>query len=139
MNVPSMTTGSGQMIATAPPPLHKDPIQKLAGSAVDMGVAKTGAALATQVKAGQQMGIGMKGGRRKRRTKKTKKGKKKQTRRKRRTYKGGSNMALAEIPEGGTMPGVSHAKNHLAAGNNLNQIRAGAVYDKMIGVTPYTV
>lgn len=139
MNTPSTTTGSGQVIATQGIAPHPGFTQKLQGSAVDMGVAKTGAALATQVKAHNALGAGMKGGRRKRRqTKKTKKAKK-HLRRKRRTMRGGVNAHILDIPEGGTVPGVSHTKNHLDGVNNLTALKNGKIYDNLQGAAPRTV
>jgi hypothetical protein len=46
------------------------------------------------------------------------------------------NAQIPSLPEGGTIPGVSHAQNHLKAVDNLNQIRASAAGDSLINAQP---
>ena len=120
------TTGADGTIYPDPPALHKPPTQTITGSAVDAGAAKNAAATAAQASAAKSLGAGQHGSSRRRR---------------RRKMRGGvapvnMNAQIPSLPEGGTIPGVSHAQNHLDAVNNLNQIRASAGGDSLINAQP---
>lgn len=98
--------------------------QNIEGSPLEAAAAKTLAAQQSQIAAAKALGAGQKG-----------------SSRKRRKMRGGVNLTanIPYIPEGGSIPGVSHAQNHLNAVNNLNQIRHDAVYDNLMGATPMKV
>jgi hypothetical protein len=116
------TDPSGRMVASSGPALHIPPTQHLTGSLIEAASTKTLASQAQNAAASQSLGAGIKGaGRRKR---------------------GGAqnlNATIPYIPEAGTISGVSHTANHLNAVNNLNQLRADAIYDQHINAQPYQV
>jgi hypothetical protein len=124
-SLPNTVTGTGQIIVNSGPPLHTGFVQHIEGTPIDAAANKTLAAHAQQVAAAKAMGAGQKGASRKRRYKK----------------RGGAApfASIPSVPEAGTIPGVSHAQNHLDAVNNLNQIRADKVYDGLHNATPRTV
>jgi hypothetical protein len=105
------------------PPLHTGFTQQITGTPIDAAAAKTLAANARQVATAKSMGAGQKGASR---------------RHKKRRMRGGVNLnaSIPSVPEAGSIPGVSHAQNHLDAVNNLNQIRADKVYDGLHNATP---
>ncbi len=127
-SLPNTVTSNGQIIVTQGPPLHTGFTQNITGTPIDAAASKTLAANAQQVAAAKSLGAGQKGASRKRRGKK-------------RRMRGGVNLnaSIPSIPEAGTIPGVSHAQNHLDAVNNLNQIRADKVYDGLHNATPRSV
>jgi len=54
--------------------------------------------------------------------------------------KGGAQYAyVPDLPEGGTIKGVSYEKNFVGAIDNLNQLRANAAYDGLMKATPIQV
>jgi hypothetical protein len=54
--------------------------------------------------------------------------------------KGGSNYVhIPELPESGTIPGVSHEKTYMDGLNIYNQARANSSYDKFIHAQPRIV
>lgn len=122
-SLPNTVGPNGQIIVNQGPPLHTGFIQHIQGSPLEAATAKTLAAQASQVAAAKSLGAGQKGASRKRH---------------RRRQRGGVNLTanIPSIPEAGTIPGVSHAQNHLNAINNLNQIRHDAVYDGLTNATP---
>ena len=113
------TTNAGQILPDAPA-MHIPGVQEIGGSALQAASEKTLASNAALAATAKHMGAGQKGA-----------GKRKQ--------RGGQNLNahLPIIPEGGSIKGVSSANNHLANVDNLNQIRAGAMYDKLHSETPY--
>ena len=120
---------TGRMIATAGPALHIPPPQTITGSLIDAASAKTLAAQQTQASAARALGVGQRAGSRRKM-------------RKMRKMRGGAvnlNAQVPYIPEAGSIRGVSHETNHLTAVNNLNQIRADAVYDTQINASPLQV
>ncbi len=123
-SLPNTVTGSGQIIVNSGPPLHTGFIQNITGTPIDAAAAKTLAANAQQVATANSLGAGQKG-----------------ASRRRRRMRGGVNLnaSIPSVPEAGSIPGVSHAQNHLDAVNNLNQIRADAVYDGLHNATPMAV
>lgn len=122
-SLPNTVTPSGQIIVNSGPPLHTGFTQQITGTPIDAAAAKTLAANAQQVATAKSMGAGQKGASR---------------RHKKRRMRGGVNLnaSIPSMPEAGSIPGVSHAQNHLDAVNNLNQIRADKVYDGLHNATP---
>ena len=114
------TTSSGQVLLDAPA-MYIPGVQNIQGSALEAASTKTLASNAALAETAKHMGAGQKGAGRKKR-------------------KGGAqnlNAHLPILPEAGTIGGVSSANNHLANVNNLNQIKAGAMYDGLHGASPY--
>ena len=103
------------------PALHIPGTQDIQGSALEAASSKTLDANARLAETAKHMGAGQKGARRR--------------------MRGGAatnlNAHLPIIPEAGTIKGVSAATNHLANVDNLNQVRAGAMYDKQMNAGPY--
>lgn len=122
-SLPNTVTPSGQIIINSGPPLHTGFTQNITGTPIDAAASKTLAAHAQQVATAKAMGAGQKGSSRKRR------------------MRGGVNLnaSIPSLPEAGTIPGVSHAQNHLDAVNNLNDMRAAKVYDGLHNATPRAV
>ena len=109
---------SGRIFPTAPA-LFKDPVSNMRGSALDVASAITIKGFQSQAAAAHSLGAGQKGASRKKR--------------------GGAanlNAHIHDLPEGGTISGVSHAGNHLNAVNHLNQIRADKIGDQLINSQP---
>jgi hypothetical protein len=118
-----MTTLANGQIIPARPPLHTPPLQHLEGSALDVASSKTIATQQLQAAASKSLGAGQKGS----------------SRTKRHRKRGGAtnmNAQIPDLPEGGTIKGVSHTQNHLDGVNNLNQIRADKVGDALINAQP---
>ena len=116
------TLPSGQILPQAPA-LHTPPVQDLEGSALEAASAKTLDANARLAATAKSMGAGQKGaGRRK-------------------LKRGGAtdnlNAHPPNLPEAGTIRGVSAMNNHLANVNNYNQIVASASGDKLLNAQPY--
>jgi hypothetical protein len=121
-----MVSSNGQIIQQAPA-LYAPPVQDLQGSALEAASTKTIASNAALAATAKAMGAGQKGSSRKRS-------------RNHRVKKGGASTLQANavnIPEAGTIRGVSAMKNHLMNVDNLNQIRADAAYDKLGNSQPY--
>ena len=116
------TLATGQIMPSAPA-LHTPPIQDLEGSALEAASKNTLASNAKLAETAKALGAGQKGS----------------SRRKMRGGADSLNAHIPSIPEAGTIRGVSHAQNHLANVNNLNQLRASAMYDKLGNSQPYTV
>ena len=121
-SLPNTVGPNGQIIVNSGPPLHTGFIQHIQGSPLEAAAGKTIAAQQNQAAAARALGAGQKGASRKRR----------------RRQRGGVNLNanIPSIPEAGTIPGVSHAQNHLNGINALNQIGADKVYDGLINATP---
>jgi len=116
------TLPSGQIIPQAPA-LHTPPVQDLEGSALEAASAKTLSSNAKLAETAKAMGAGQKG-----------------SGRHRKNRRGGAenlNAHPPNLPEAGTIRGVSAMNNHLANVNNLNQIRADASGDKFLHAQPY--
>jgi hypothetical protein len=120
-SLPNTVGPNGQIIINSGPPLHAGFIQHIQGSPLEAAAAKTLAAQQSQIAAAKALGAGQKG-----------------SGRRRKKMKGGSNLIanIPIIPEAGSIPGVSHAQNHLNAINNLNQFRHDQVYDGLMNETP---
>ncbi len=108
---------NGRIIATSLPLSTSGFTQSMTGSPIDAAAAKTMSNQAAQAEAMKALGAGQKGASRRRRRR-------------------GGSTAIPKIPEAGTIPGVSHATNHVNAINNLNQLRASAVYDGLVNAPP---
>jgi hypothetical protein len=108
------TLANGQIVV-APPKMYEGPSPaKLPGNSMLDAAAKQ--TLESQHDAAQafaKMGAGQKGG--------------------------GSYAYVPKIPEGGTVPGVSHEKAYVGAIDIYNQARANAAYDKLIHAPPIQV
>jgi len=101
------TLASGQIIPEAPA-LHLPGVQNIQGSALEAAAAKTQAAHAQLAATAKAMGAGQKGG-----------------------AALNLNASIPKIPEAGTIKGVSHADVHMKNIDNLNQLRANAIGDKL--------
>ena len=108
------TLANGQIIAT-PPKLYEGPAPaKLPGnSMLDAAAKQTLEAQHNAAQAYAKMGAGQKGG--------------------------GHYAYVPKIPEGGTVPGVSHEKAYVGALDIYNQAKANASYDKLIHAPPMQV
>jgi hypothetical protein len=118
------TLPSGQIIPVQPA-LRLPPVQHLEGSALEAASTKTLASNSALAETAAKLGAGQKGSGRKK-LKKLRKG-------------GAQNLhaTLPSLPEAGTIPGVSHANNHLANVNNLNQLVADRTGDALMNAQPY--
>ena len=117
------TLPSGQILPQAPQ-LHIPSVQRLQGSPLEAASARTLESNARLAETAKSMGAGQKGSSR------------------RRKKRGGAapinmNAQIPSLPEAGTIPGVSHAQNHLRNIDNLNQLRADASGDKLMNAQPY--
>lgn len=115
---------NGQIIPDAPA-MYKPPAQNTPGSIIEAAATKTLATQAAAAEAAQKLGAGQKGAGKRRRVK-----------------RGGAqtlNASIPNLPTANSIPGVSVAKNHLGGVDNLNQIRAGAMYDSLWKSQPMTV
>lgn len=119
-----MTTLPNGQIIHQPPGLYTPPVQDLEGSALEAASKTTLESNAKLAEAAKSLGAGQKGSSRRRRTRKAK--------------RGGANLnaKIPDLPEAGTIRGVSHSQNHLNAVNNLNQIKYDAIGDKDIHAQP---
>jgi len=107
------TLPSGQIIPDAPA-LQFPGRQDIQGSALEAASAKTQAANAQLAATAKAMGAGQKGG-----------------------AALNLNASIPKIPEAGTIAGVSHAGVHLQNVNNLNQLRANSIGDKLMNAQPF--
>jgi len=119
-----MTTLPSGQIIPAQPALRLPPVQHLQGSALEAASTKTLASNAALAETAAKLGAGQKGSGRK--NKKFKKG-------------GAQNLhaTIPTLPEAGTIPGVSHAGNHLRNVDNLNQLVADRTGDALMNAQPY--
>ena len=100
------------VVATGLPAQVKTPVSNIPGGLLNAAVAKTGAAIAEQSAHAKAAGA---------------------------TMRGGAVVNVPQVAEGGTTPGISFAKNHADLTGIANQLKAGAVYDGLIGSQPYKV
>jgi hypothetical protein len=98
--------------------MYSGPIQELPGSPLEVASSNTIKGFQSQAAAARSLGAGQKGSSR------------------RRKRGGNLNARIPDLPEGGTIKGVSHAQNHLDAVNNLNQMRANSAGDRLINSQP---
>jgi hypothetical protein len=120
-----MATLPNGQIYPGQPALHPGFVQNVDGGILKAAATSTLAAQAANVAAVKGLGGGQKGGRR--------------TRRRKRFRGGGPNVVPLEIPTAGSIPGVDPVKNQIAGVDALNQLRTGAMYDKLAGAPPYKV
>jgi hypothetical protein len=115
------TLPSGQIIPVQPA-LRLPPVQHIEGSALEAASTKTLASNAALAETAAKLGAGQKGSGRK----KFRKG-------------GAQNLhaTIPSLPEAGTIPGVSHASNHLRNVDNLNQLVADRSGDALMNAQPY--
>ena len=111
-SAPATVSQSGMVVATGLPAQVKTPVSNIPGGLLNAAVAKTGAAIAEQSAHAKAAGA---------------------------TMRGGAVVTVPQVPEGGTTPGISFAKNHANLTGIANQLKAGAVYDGLIGSQPYKV
>ena len=119
-HAPMTVSSSGQQIATGLPPQHPGFTQNLAGGPIHAAATKTQASIAAQASHAKALGATMRGGKR---------------------MRGGSNVEYhpMQVAEGGTVPGVSSAKNMGTLLQSVNDLRTGASYDHLVGTQPYKV
>jgi hypothetical protein len=115
------TLPNGQYIPSTPL-LYTPPHSNITGSPIEAASTRTIAAQTSQAATARLLGVGQKGsGRRKR---------------------GGSqnlNVVPPNLPEAGTIKGVSAIGNHMQAVNTLNQIRASGMFDGTTKMAPIQV
>ncbi len=112
-STPATVHPSGMVVATALPPQVKTSPSTMSGGILNAAAAKTASSIAEQAAQAKAAGVYMKGG--------------------------GQVVHVPPVPEGGTINGVSFAKNHANLIGTANQLKAGAVYDGLIGTQPYKV
>lgn len=112
-SAPMTVHPSGQVVATGLPKQTVGTQSNVQGGLLNAAAAKTAASIAQQASHAKAAGVTMKGG--------------------------GTVVNVPPAAEGGTVPGVSFAGNHANLIGTLNQLKAGAVYDGLIGTQPYKV
>jgi len=112
-SAPMAIHSSGQIVATAPPTEFKGVTSNVPGGLLNAAAARTAASIAEQSSHAKAAGVTMKGG--------------------------GTVVNVPLTAEGGTVPGVSFAGNHANLIGIANQLKAGAVYDGLVGAQPYKV
>jgi len=112
-SAPMTIHSSGQVVATAPPTEFKGVTSNVPGGLLNAAAAKTAASIAEQASHAKAAGVTMKGG--------------------------GTVVNVPPTAEGKSIPGVSFAANHANLIGIANQLKAGAVYDGLLGTQPYKV
>jgi hypothetical protein len=112
-STPATVHRSGMVVASALPPQVKTPPSNMTGGILNAAAIKTASSIAEQASQAKRAGVYMKGG--------------------------GQVVNVPPVPEGGTINGVSFSKNHVSLIETANQLKAGAVYDGLIGTQPYKV
>jgi len=112
-SAPMTIHNSGQIVASAPPTEFKGVPSNVPGGLLNAAAAKTAASIAEQAGHARAAGVNMKGG--------------------------GTVVNVPPTAEGGSVPGVSFAGNHANLIGIANQLKAGAVYDGLVGAQPYKV
>jgi hypothetical protein len=112
-SAPMTVHSSGMQVATAVPTEIKGVTSNVSGGLINAAAAKTAESIASQAANAKAAGVTMKGG--------------------------GTVIKVPPAAEGGTVPGISFAKNHADLIGTANQLKAGAVYDGLIGTQPYKV
>lgn len=114
---------TGKITITAPPPNHPGFTQNIQGGLIDASAAKTASSIAEQASHARALGATMRG-----------------SGRRFKFMRGGSNDAnIPILPEAGSIPGVSNDGVHLKLMDNLNQMKANAVYDSLANAPPAKV
>jgi len=117
--VPTTVQSNGMVVATGLGPQESGHVQNLPGGLLNHAAARTAATIKEQASHAQKAGVTMRGSGRKR--------------------GGGQVINVPEVPQGGTIPGVSYAANHAKLIGGLNQLRASATYDGMLNGQPYKI
>lgn len=112
-STPATVHPSGMVVATALPAQVKTSPSSMSGGILNAAAAKTASSIAEQAAQAKAAGVHMKGG--------------------------GQSVNVPPVPEGNSIRGVSFAKNHADLIGTANQLKAGAVYDGLIGAQPYKV
>uniref|UniRef100_A0A6C0CTN6 Uncharacterized protein n=1 Tax=viral metagenome TaxID=1070528 RepID=A0A6C0CTN6_9ZZZZ len=112
-STPAMVHPTGMVVATSLPPQVKTAPSSMSGGILNAAAAKTSASIAEQAAHAKAGGVYMKGG--------------------------GQPINVPPVPEGRSIAGISFAKNHADLIGTANQLKAGAVYDGLIGSQPYKV
>jgi len=112
-STPATVHPSGMVVATALPPQVKTSPSSMSGGILNAAAAKTASSIAEQAAQAKAAGVHMKGG--------------------------GQSVNVPPVPEGNSIRGVSFSKNHADLIGTANQLKAGAVYDGLIGAQPYKV
>jgi hypothetical protein len=112
-SAPTTIHSSGQIVATALPEQITGVPSNVPGGLLNAAAAKTAASIAQQAGHARAAGVTMRGG--------------------------GTVVNVPPAPEGGSIPGVSFAGNHANLIGAANQLKAGAVYDGLVGSQPYKV
>ena len=113
---PMAVHSSGMQVASGLPPQVTVPVSNMAGGLINAAAAKTADSMAEQAAHAKAGGVTMRGSGRKQR--------------------GGGVITVPPVAEGGTVPGVSFAKNHADLISTANQLKASAVYDGLVGSQP---
>jgi len=117
--VPTTVHPNGMIVATGLGPQQTGHVQNLQGGLLNHAAARTAATIKEQAAHAQKAGVTMRGSGRKR--------------------GGGQIISVPEVPQGGTIPGVSYAANHAKLIGGLNQLRASATYDGLANAQPYKI
>ena len=104
---------NGALIATSLPPQKTAVAQKVQGGIIEAATSKSTASRAAQIDEYKSLGAGQKGG--------------------------GANIPASILPTANSMPGVSHENTLKSVIDNHNQLKAGAVYDKLGSAQPKLV
>jgi hypothetical protein len=112
-SAPMTIHSSGQIVASGPPTEFKGLTSNVPGGLLNAAAAKTAASITEQASHAKAAGVTMKGG--------------------------GTVVNVPPAAEGGSIPGVSFARNHANLIGISNQLKAGAVYDGLVGAQPYKV
>jgi len=115
--VPTTVHSNGMVVATGLGPQEVGHVQNIQGGLLNHAAAKTASSIKEQAGQAVKGGVTMRGSGRKR--------------------GGGQVINVPEVPQGGTIKGVSYAGNHAKLIGGLNQLRAGATYDNLAGTQPY--
>ena len=115
--VPTTIHSNGMVVATGLGPQEVGHIQNIKGGLLNHAADVTASTIKTQAAHALKGGVTMRGSGRKR--------------------GGGQVINVPEVPQGGTIKGVSYAANQAKLIGGLNQLRAGATYDSLAGTQPY--
>jgi hypothetical protein len=111
MAAPTTVHGNGMVVATGLGAQHAGHVQNMEGGLLNHSVNKTMTRMAAQASHAKAAGV---------------------------TQKGGS-ISVPQVPQGGTIPGVSFEGNHKTLVDNLNQMNADKTYDHLAGTQPYKI
>jgi len=115
--VPTTIHSNGMVVATGLGPQEVGHIQNIKGGLLNHAAEVTASTIKTQAAHAVKGGVTMRGSGRK--------------------HGGGQAINVPEVPQGGTIKGISYAGNHAKLIGGLNQLRTGATYDSLAGTQPY--